>query len=681
MKCKLFFLTVLLLTLQQNILSSSALTYDSVMIKLSDHSLSLDDSYAYVRVVDHLSFEEQIAITEEVRNIVLEANEEDKAKLITLCAMLDNLYTKVNNMEKRKESITEGLKYVDQTVNVDALGGIYYRAGCLYWDEDDMVAAHKLFYKAIACYEKSETKKAMLSFIYYKLGTYFLNTKDTENLGKLVDKMLTVRFEGEQRIYYNNIYSFASSYYSNMAARKDENVQVYIDSTLYYLYKSLDIFNEFYDSSKSQSVGALRMASQNYFSVADILLDKRPVDFRAVDENISKGEKLMIANDTASLKKLYNVKGNYLFEKKKYQDALTEYLRVETLMANQAVEPHSHYTERLFNQMKIAYEKTGNYQQALKYSQLADSVREESRNEKRLEILNELSTKYETAQKDLKISNLTQEKQKARFNTWLIIGFSVIVIILVSIGLLYNRLMRLKKEKEAAELSRRVEQKEQELKLVHQETEKRMLRQYLDGKESERKALAKELHDSVANEIISIIMLNQTQSNSEKMDDMLKDTYNNIRQISHQLMPPEFKYISLVGMIEDYIGMLNNISVIHFELVVEDADILPITEDMPEELSKEIYYIIQEAIGNILKHSEATEAFIKLSLSGQNMLEIYISDNGKGFNPMDTTKGIGLRTMKDRSSAISGRLNIDSELGEGTKIALSICIKEELLFQ
>lgn len=103
--------------------------------------------------------------------------------------------------------------------------------------------------------------------------------------------------------------------------------------------------------------------------------------------------------------------------------------------------------------------------------------------------------------------------------------------------------------------------------------------------------------------------------------------------------------------------------------------------DMPEELSKEIYYIIQEAIGNILKHSEATQAFIKLSLSGQNLLEIYISDNGKGFNPMDTTKGIGLRTMKGRSSAISGRLNIESEPGQGTKIALSIWVKEELLSQ
>ncbi len=173
MKIRLIHLCFLLFFTLQNIAPSPILTYDSVMVKLSDTSLSIDDKYAYVSIIFHLSFEEQIAIHEKIKDVVIQDHEEDKAKLITLYAMLDNLYSRVNNMDKRKEIITEGLKYADQTSNVDALGGIYYRAGCLYWDLNDMVEAHHYFYKAIDCYEKSETKKAMLSFIYYKLGTFF----------------------------------------------------------------------------------------------------------------------------------------------------------------------------------------------------------------------------------------------------------------------------------------------------------------------------------------------------------------------------------------------------------------------------------------------------------------------------------------------------------------------------
>lgn len=678
MKPRFLFFAILLFFAQQNLASPLVLAYDTVVAKLSDESISFEDKYGLVRTVSHLSLEEQIAITEKVRDIVLQENEEDKAKLITLYAMLDNLYGSIDNFEKRKENITEGLKYIDQTSNVDALGAIYYRAGELYWKDDNMIEAHQYFYKAIDYYEKSETKKAMLSFIYYKLGTYFMNIHDSDNLSKLVKKMKTVEFYGEQRIYYSNVYSFISSYYSSLASKKDENSQIYIDSTLHFLYKSLDVFNEFYDNSKPQSIGALRMACQNYFSVADILLDKQPLDLKAVEENMHKGEMLMTANDISSLSKLHTVKGNLFLKEKKYKEALSEYQKREKLMVGQPIDPRSHYNAHLFSQMKLAYEKTGNYKEALKYSQLADSVRQESRNSERLEILNELSTKYETAQKDLEISHLTQEKQEARFNTWLFIGLTIILIILILASLLYNRFMRLKREKEAIELNRRIEQKEQELKQVHQDTEKRMLRQYLDGKESERKALAKELHDSVANEIVSIIMLNETKADSDKVDNMLKETYNSIRQISHQLMPPEFKYISLLGMIEDYIGLLNNISTVHFELIVEDPEIVCITENMSEDLSKEIYYILQEAIGNILKHAEATKALVEFSLLDNNILTVKISDNGKGFVPQAKKSGIGLRTIRDRSSGINANINIDSEIGIGTRIELSLSVVDQL---
>ena len=79
-----------------------------------------------------------------------------------------------------------------------------------------------------------------------------------------------------------------------------------------------------------------------------------------------------------------------------------------------------------------------------------------------------------------------------------------------------------------------------------------------------------------------------------------------------------------------------------------------------------------------MKHAEATKALVEFSLLDNNILTVKISDNGKGFVPQAKKSGIGLRTIRDRSSGINANINIDSEIGIGTRIELSLSVVDQL---
>lgn len=92
-----------------------------------------------------------------------------------------------------------------------------------------------------------------------------------------------------------------------------------------------------------------------------------------------------------------------------------------------------------------------------------------------------------------------------------------------------------------------------------------------------------------------------------------------------------------------------------------------------------LFRVIQEAITNIVKHSSATEAVIRLELVDGKVRAI-MSDNGKGFEVGDKVhgydSGLGLMGMQERVSLLGGSLRIDSQPGRGTSLSLEIPLGE-----
>lgn len=103
--------------------------------------------------------------------------------------------------------------------------------------------------------------------------------------------------------------------------------------------------------------------------------------------------------------------------------------------------------------------------------------------------------------------------------------------------------------------------------------------------------------------------------------------------------------------------------------------------DIPDQLSNDIatavYRIVQEALTNIIKHSQATEVETLIRLLA-NALEIQIKDNGKGFNPKENTTGFGLQGMRERTIALGGRFELVSWPKKGCQIIAKIPASDKM---
>jgi signal transduction histidine kinase len=91
---------------------------------------------------------------------------------------------------------------------------------------------------------------------------------------------------------------------------------------------------------------------------------------------------------------------------------------------------------------------------------------------------------------------------------------------------------------------------------------------------------------------------------------------------------------------------------------------------LPDDHRTTIYRVVQEALQNAARHSQAREVEIVVQRHG-DLLRIIIRDNGTGFDP-STTRGLGLLGMQERISLLGGVLQIESAPGHGTILRMEI---------
>jgi len=199
--------------------------------------------------------------------------------------------------------------------------------------------------------------------------------------------------------------------------------------------------------------------------------------------------------------------------------------------------------------------------------------------------------------------------------------------------------------------------------------------QLLAAQENERRRIARELHDSIgqslaATKFILEKKLSQLSKGSpppgvtlEDVIPMIQNAIEESRRISMDLWPS----------VLDDLGILSAISWFcrQFEIVYSSISIekqLDMQEDeVPVPLKVVIYRVLQETLNNIAKHSQADRVYISLwKQDGQ--IELTIEDNGIGFDPETSRKGLGLVSMKERVEFSGGMLAIESDLGSGTTI-------------
>ena len=88
---------------------------------------------------------------------------------------------------------------------------------------------------------------------------------------------------------------------------------------------------------------------------------------------------------------------------------------------------------------------------------------------------------------------------------------------------------------------------------------------------------------------------------------------------------------------------------------------------LPAEMEISLFHIVQEALHNVRRHSEARNVWISLDV-GPHVLCLTVRDDGQGFDPATTPEGVGLRHMHERTASANGNFSVRAAPGEGTEI-------------
>jgi len=325
-------------------------------------------------------------------------------------------------------------------------------------------------------------------------------------------------------------------------------------------------------------------------------------------------------------------------------------------------------------QISNAYKGLENYRDALKHFEQYKDLNDSIYNSEKHDQIARLEAQYQTEkqQREIELLNqknnvqrllLEQEKSKKRY--YLILS-SIIIGFIILFGIFlysrYRQKQRIAFEKAMAE--------EQNLRF----------NAIIEAEEKERKRIAEDLHDSLG-QMLSTIKLNissveddisfsdsEAESILKTAVSILDESCNELRHISHNIMPSALIKFGLKHALDELIGKINKASIINIQININGLE-----ERIQETHEIALYRIIQEILNNIIKHAEASNVFINLKKEN-NELSLQIKDDGKGFNisRIEKSAGLGWKNIQSRISMMSGHLNIISQIEKGSEINIKI---------
>lgn len=205
---------------------------------------------------------------------------------------------------------------------------------------------------------------------------------------------------------------------------------------------------------------------------------------------------------------------------------------------------------------------------------------------------------------------------------------------------------------------------------VINEQQKKLLNAEIEATERERTRIAKDLHDGISIDLVSIkLMANRIASKIDEKDALeiethIQKTISEIKDIIYGLTPPGLKLFGLSAGLQNYISMIckNHPVAIKFEALGEEIK--------DQQIGSMVFRIIQELITNSIKHSHCDKISIDLNVSTQS-IEIIYRDNGVGFNLYNIKPGLGLSNIQSRVDSLSGQIKVESN-STGTFYSISL---------
>jgi len=207
-----------------------------------------------------------------------------------------------------------------------------------------------------------------------------------------------------------------------------------------------------------------------------------------------------------------------------------------------------------------------------------------------------------------------------------------------------------------------------------------LARQLIAVQEHERIALARELHDELAQDCTAIRIeaayLRRTRdaetifAAAERAADAASHLLDGLRRVLRKLRPAELDELGLGAALLSLVTEHERRSGARCDLVVEGS-----VDDLVPTVDITVYRVAQEALSNVSRHARAGHVSVTLTRSAE-MLSLRIRDDGCGFDPGARTRGVGLLGMAERAAALGARLVTSTAHGEGTALCLTVPLRQ-----
>lgn len=352
------------------------------------------------------------------------------------------------------------------------------------------------------------------------------------------------------------------------------------------------------------------------------------------------------------------------------------------------------------------YKSIGDYRNSLRAFESFISLRDSLSREKADHRIENLQALYDNAQK----TNTLQKQQVQLLNEQnkgqrLMQDRNVLAVgtfsVLLAASLLYWNNRRLQAKNKQIEAQRRLlESAQQQLFTMNQTLELRVAERTEElltangelmrkneeikdalfrGQTIERKRVALELHDNLSSLLSAVNMSMQTinphnlteleQTVYRNVRQMVQSAYTEVRNISHNILPPELERDGLITTVNSLMSKINHSSGLQLSMSVDQLE-----DRLPTQIEFNLYSIIFELINNAMRHAGATELSISL-LGTHSGVELNVIDDGVGINLHESKRGRGLQNIHNRLESLGGTFDILVPEEKGTWIMIKIPIE------
>jgi PAS domain S-box-containing protein len=220
----------------------------------------------------------------------------------------------------------------------------------------------------------------------------------------------------------------------------------------------------------------------------------------------------------------------------------------------------------------------------------------------------------------------------------------------------------------------------EKIQLQNQLVEEKIRRQQeiakavIDAQENERETLGRELHDNISQVLTTARLYLNCAKDSPAMQENLimrsRDTISSaieeIRRLSKSMIETFHKEVGLELSLND---LIENVRLVQ-QFTISLHFLVPDEQLLDDKLKMTIFRIVQEQLNNTVKHAAASKVQISI-IQKSHMLQVTITDDGKGFDTTQKRKGIGITNIISRTELFNGRVKIESSPGQGCRMQVS----------